>query len=189
MELAKVKIERTEYADGLACLEGLSAEALAQPEVQECRAECLVGMGRHSEATALLEPLLAAETPSARALPLRAKIHAAAGEDGLAMALLEKALHLDAHDCSSRYQLALLYTKQKRQAEADEQFRLLATSQQLFRELSDLNQQALERPTDAAVRRHLADICSQLNKPQLARMWLKAADSCPIETMPSAREP
>ena len=105
------------------------------------------------------------------------------------MALLEKALHLDAHDCSSRYQLALLYTKQKRQAEADEQFRLLATSQQLFRQLSDLNQQAIERPRDAAVRHRLADVCSQLNKRELAQMWLKAARSCPSETIPSAPEP
>jgi tetratricopeptide (TPR) repeat protein len=180
VELAEVQIERTEYVAALACLERLSADRQAQPKVQECRAECLLGMGRHSEATALLEPLLAAETPSPRALRLRAKIHAAAGEDALAMALLEKALHLDAHDCFARYQLALLCTKQKRQAEADEQFRLLATSQQLFRELSDLNQQAIERPRDAAVRRRLADVCSQLNKPELAQMWLKAANSCPI---------
>jgi tetratricopeptide (TPR) repeat protein len=189
VELAQVRIERTEYADAWACLERLCADRQVQPKVQECRAECLVGMGRHSEATALLEPLLAAETPSPRALRLRAKIHAAAGEDALAMALLEKALHLDAHDCFSRYQLALLCTKQKHQSEADEQFRLLATSQQLFRELSALNQQAVERPADAAVRRRLADVCSQLNKPELAQMWLKAANSCPIETIPSAREP
>lgn len=189
VELAQVRIERTEYADALACLERLSADALAQPKVQECRAECLLGMGRHAEAAALLESLLAAETPSPRALRLRATMHAAAGEDALATALLEKALHLDAHDCFARYQLALLRTKQKRQAEAEEQFRLLATSQQLFRELSDLNQQAIEKPRDPAVRRRLADVCRRLNKPELAQMWLKAANSCPIELIPSGREP
>ena len=130
-----------------------------------------------------------AESPSPRVLGLRAKIHATAGEDTEAMALLEKALHLDSHDCLSRYQLALLCTKQERQAEADEQFRLLATSQQLFKELSDLNRQAVERPRDAAVRRRLADLCRQLNKPALTQMWLKAAHSCPTETIPSAWEP
>ena len=189
VELSQVHIERTEYADALACLERLSADAQTQPKVQESRAECLWAMGRHSEATAVVEPLLAAQSPSPGALGLRAKIHAAAGEDAEAMALLEKVLRLNAHDCFSRYQLALLYTKQKRQAEADEQFRLLATSQQLFRELSDLNQQAIERPRDTVVRRQLADVCIQLNKPELAQMWRKAANSCPIETIPSSREP
>jgi tetratricopeptide (TPR) repeat protein len=188
VEYAQVQIERTEYAGALACLERLSADAQAQPKVQEWRAECLWGMGRHSEATALLEPLLAAKTPSPRALELRAKIHATAGEDTMAMALLQRALYVDAHHCFSRYQLALLYTKHKRQAEADEQFRLLAKSQQLFRELSDLNQQAIEKPRDAGVRRRLADVCSQLNKPELAQMWLKAARSCPVETIPSEPE-
>jgi tetratricopeptide (TPR) repeat protein len=187
VELAQVQIERAEYAEALACVERLSADAQAQPKVQECRAECLWGLGRHSEAIALLEPLLAGPSPSPRALGLRAKIHSAAGEGAAAVVLLERALHLDPHDCFSRYQLALLYRKQKRQAKADEQFRLLATSQQLFREMSDLNQQAIERPKDAAVRHRLADVCNQLNKPELAQMWLKAADSCPRETVPNAR--
>jgi len=189
VELAEVHLERTEYADALACLERLSADVLARPKAQECWAECLVGMGRPAEAIAILEPLLAVQTPSPRAVGLRAKTHAAAGEDAPAIALLEKALRLDAHDCSSRYQLALLYTKQKRLAEADEQFRLLASSQQLFTQLSDLNQQAVARTTDAAIRRRLADLCSQLNKPELAQMWLKAANSCPSEAIPSAQEP
>jgi tetratricopeptide (TPR) repeat protein len=185
VEFAQVHVERTEYAEALACLKHLSAETQAQPKVQECWAECLWGMGRHAEAVALLEPMLAAESASPRALGLRAKIHLAAGQDAAAAALLEKALHRDPHDCFLRYQLALLCTKQKHQAEADEQFRLLATSQQLFREMSDLNQQAIERPRDAAVRRRLADVCNQLNKSELAQMWLKAANSCPTDTIPN----
>src|SRR5262249_18409260 len=98
VELAQVQLERTEYADALACLDRLSADTRAQPNVRECRAECLIGMGQLSEAAALLEPLLAAEAPSPRALRLRAQIHAAAGEDAEVGALLEKALHRDAHD-------------------------------------------------------------------------------------------
>jgi tetratricopeptide (TPR) repeat protein len=189
VELAQVRMERTEYTNAMACLDRLSADTREQPNVQECRAECLIGMGHPSEATALLEPLLATESPTPRALRLRAQIHAAAGETTEAKALLEKALQRDAHDCFSRYQLALLCTKQKRQAEAEEQFRLLEASQQLFRKLSDLNQQAIDRPRDAAVRRHLADVCRQLNKPELAQMWRKAADACPVEAVSSPQEP
>jgi tetratricopeptide (TPR) repeat protein len=189
VELAQVQVERAEYADALACLKQLSADGQAQPRVQECWAECCWGMGRHSEAVALLAPLLAAQVASPRALGLRAKIHAAVGEDAAADVLLKKALRLDAHDCFSRYQLALLRTKQKRQGEADEQFRLLALSQQLFKQMSEMNQEAIERPRDAAVRYRLVDVCHQLNKPELAQMWLKAANSCPPEPMPSARKP
>ena len=38
--------------------------------------------------------------------------------------------------------------------------------------------EAMNKPWDAAVRHQLADTCTKLNKPELARMWALAALAC-----------
>jgi tetratricopeptide (TPR) repeat protein len=110
---------------------------------------------------------------------LRAQLHADAGEASDAAALLEKALRTDPHNYACRYQLALAYERLNRRAEAAEQRKLTEKSQRLFLELIDLNQEAIDKPTDAGVRRRLADVCSKLGKQELAQMWLRAAEMCP----------
>jgi hypothetical protein len=51
-------------------------------------------------------------------------------------------------------------------------------SQALRRRLTDLSDQAVLRPRDAQVRDELADVCEQLAKPELARLYRQAADAC-----------
>lgn len=178
-ELAELLVKQTEFAAALACLDENPFEGTIPVTVQVCRAECLVGLGRHSDALAVLDQAARQQPLSARSQRLRGQIHAAKKEDASAVACLELALQIDAHDCPSRYQLALLHARQGRRQQADENLRLLDQSRKLIQEVSDLNQQAAEKPRDAAVRRRLADLCTRLNKPQLAQMWTKAAESCP----------
>ncbi|MGV2341886.1 MAG UNVERIFIED_CONTAM: hypothetical protein LVR18_50615 [Planctomycetaceae bacterium] len=49
---------------------------------------------------------------------------------------------------------------------------------ELKKRLVELNQKASEQPDNAAVRRELAEICRQMNRPQLAAMWSAAAAAC-----------
>jgi hypothetical protein len=62
-----------------------------------------------------------------------------------------------------------------RPAEAEEQRRLLRQTQEALTAMTRLNGEAIDRPRDAAVRRCLAELCEQLNKPDLAAMWHRAA--------------
>lgn len=61
---------------------------------------------------------------------------------------------------------------------------------ELKKRLVELNQKASEQPDNAAVRRELAEICRQMNRPQLAAMWSAAAAACeqrpgqPVEPSP-----
>jgi tetratricopeptide (TPR) repeat protein len=180
--LAEALAKQREYAAALACLDKWPFEAGAVPAgVPELRAECLYGLGRHAEAFRALEPVLASPAPTPRALRVRAQSYLDADEAAAAVPLLEKALRIDSHDCPCRYQLATAYEHLGQRAAAAEQRRLLEASRRAFQELSDLNQEAIRKPEDARVRRSLAEVCWRLNKPDLAQMWLRAADACPGE--------
>jgi tetratricopeptide (TPR) repeat protein len=186
VELAELLVKQRNCAEALACLDGSKIEAFPKPSaVLELRAECLYGVGRGAEAAQDLDPLLAAQPPSPRALRVRAQIHAAAGETGAAAALLEKALQLDSHDHASRYQLVQAYEALGRRKEAAEQRLLLEQTEELLKQLSDLNQEANDKPTDPEIRRRLAKVCASLGKEDLAKMWLRAVAACPPETAPS----
>lgn len=180
VELAEILAKRREYAEALACLDGCPFEAGRAPAaVRELRAECLYALDRRAEALRDLEPALASPAVTPRALRVRAQMHLDANEFEPAVSLLERALRIDSHDCPCRYQLAIAYEHLGRRAEAAEQRRLLAESQRVFQELSDLNQEAIRNPADAGVRRRLAEVCGRLGKPDLGRMWLRAAAACP----------
>jgi tetratricopeptide (TPR) repeat protein len=180
LELVELLVKQRECAAGLACLKQRDFKTYRNPSlVLELRAECLYGVGRGAEAAQILDRLLAAGPSSPRPLRVRAQVHGAAGETGAAAALLEKALQLDAHDHASRYQLAQAYEALGRRKEAAEQQCLLEQTEELMKQLSDLNREADERPTDSRVRRRLAEVCTRLCKPELARMWLRAAAACP----------
>jgi tetratricopeptide (TPR) repeat protein len=182
VELAEVLIQQTEFAEALACLDSASLESAEAPAaLPELRAECLYGLARGAEALSVLEQNRGSE-PSARWLRLRAQLHAHAGETSAAAALLEKALRTDPHDCACRYQLALVYERLGRRTEAAEQRGLMDKSQRLFLDLIELNQQAIDKPTDAKIRRRLAEVCDKLGKHELAQMWLRAAETCPEES-------
>lgn len=179
-ELTEVLLQQHEYAEALKHVDNYLAESGA-PAVAplELRAECLYGLQEQAEAVSTLDRAAALGPLSPRGQRVRALLHADAGEFAAAASLLEKALRQDAHDCPCRYQLAQAYEHLGRRSDAAEQLRRLDQSQRLFRELSDLNQEAISKPTDVAVRRRLADVCVKLGKPELAEMWLRAAAACP----------
>jgi tetratricopeptide (TPR) repeat protein len=182
LDLAEVFVKRTQFAEALACLdqgplETPKARALA-PEV---RAVALYNLNRGSEAAEVLEHLLRADPPSPRALRYRALIYINAGDPSAAEPLLEKALRVDPHEAECRYQLAMLYERLGRRKEAAEQRRLLDETQKLITILSDLNREAIQKPTDVGVRRRLAEVCEKLGKFDLAQSWRRAEASCRAE--------
>jgi predicted Zn-dependent protease len=138
-------------------------------------------VGQADDAARILDRVLAASPDAPRALRVRALIHAAASETGEAVVLLERALRIDAHDHASRYQLALAYAALGRPQEAAEQQRLLKQTEDLLKQWADLNQEADAKPTDPQIRRRLAEVCTELGKPEMAQRWLRAADACPTD--------
>ena len=112
-------------------------------------------------------------------LRLRARLHLAAQEPAKAAALLERVVAAQPHDHASRYQLVQAYETLGRRQDAEAQRALWQKTQEALQKLTKVVNEAADRPWDAAPRRRAAELCQELNQPELAARWLKAAAACP----------
>jgi tetratricopeptide (TPR) repeat protein len=179
LELAECLAQQGKFDQALEHLEHCRPLVAQGPQAEGLRAECLQGQGQTAAARALLDKALHAHPRYANLLRLRAKIYLDDSEPAAAVPLLEQAVASDRHDAASRYLLVGAYHGLGREDEAAEQQRLWQQSRKALAELTDLNQKALTRPWDADLLRRLAEVCRQLDKPELAAMWLRAAAACP----------
>lgn len=142
------------------------------------QAECEMAQG-HAEAAEVL--VRAAQTLDAKApglFKVIGRLRLDAGQPSEAVPALRKAIEADSRDYESRHQLAQALRLTGDTAAADEEAkRAVETTKQIAR-LAELNQQAIQHPTDAEVRVELAELCEQLGMAKLAAMWQKAAASC-----------
>jgi tetratricopeptide (TPR) repeat protein len=178
-QLAECLVKRHEYAEALEVLAACSPEAADKPGVLALRAECLFEQSQVSAARDLLDRALEMHPRAAALLSLRARIYLVSGDAGKAASLLEQAVEADRHDSASRQQLAQAYRRLGRAGDADEQLALAKQSDAYRAQRAELTQQAMNRPWDAKVRRRLAEVCRQLERPEEVTMWLGAAAACP----------
>jgi tetratricopeptide (TPR) repeat protein len=176
--LAECLVKEGRHAEALWTLDACDPDARRSPNLLTLRAECLAAQGQGEEARSLLDAALSAHPSSLDLLRLRARLHREAGEVKAEAGLLERILAIDRHDYTSRYQLAQAYETLGRSAEAAEQRRLCQQTQQALAEMTKLHEEAVENPWDAGVRRRLAEICRQLDRPDQAELWLQAAAAC-----------
>ncbi|MFM7039946.1 MAG: tetratricopeptide repeat protein [Planctomycetaceae bacterium] len=77
-----------------------------------------------------------------------------------------------------QYRLALALQARGETAKSEAAMAEWTRRNELKKRLVELNQKASEQPSNATVRRELAEICRQMNRPQLAAMWTAAAAAC-----------
>lgn len=177
-ELAECLLKQSRYAEALQVLDECDARKAPAPQRLAWRAECLYAQGQTKEAQTLLDRALAEHPTALELLRLRARLHEDAQELQAAADLLTRLVALDRHDYKGRYQLTLIYERLGRTEEAAEQRRLCQETKDDLAEMERLNEEAINRPWDAAVRRRLAALCQKLDQPEQARLWLRAAEAC-----------
>jgi tetratricopeptide (TPR) repeat protein len=177
--LAELLVKEAEYQEALSILDNCEPKPGTAPKLLALRGECLGGLGRRDEARALLDQACNDYPNSVDVLRLRAKIHLQEEQPQPATVLLERALVFDRHDQASRRLLAKAYEKLGRPANAEEQRRLSQVTQDQLHELTKLSHEAMLKKWDAPLRRRLAELCDQLDKPELAAMWRRAAAVAP----------
>jgi tetratricopeptide (TPR) repeat protein len=182
---AECLVKEGRHADALQILDACDPEARRSPSLVALRAECLATLGQREEARVLLDTSLADHSRSPELLRARAGLHREAGEAKAEAELLERLLAIDRHDYTSRYQLVQAYEILGRSAEAAQQRRLCQETHDALAEMTKLHDQALQHPWDPGVRRQLAEVCRQLDRPDQAELWLRAAAACP-PAQPSA---
>jgi tetratricopeptide (TPR) repeat protein len=139
--------------------------------------EALWNLGRNDEATRLLDGVPSAMRDDPQILNVQATIHLDQRRPAEAAAVLESLLKSDPHDFRSRYRLASAYGQLEDAARQKQELALAEASQSLRARLTELTTKAIEEPRNREVRRELAQVCEQLGKKELARMWKAAAES------------
>jgi tetratricopeptide (TPR) repeat protein len=178
--LLQALVAHREYA---VALEVVEAERQQHALVQDAiclalEADCHWNLGDQDLARDLLEQASLIDAHEPRLLLVRSRILIESGQPASAVPLLEELLEKDPHDFESRYRLALAFRKLNDPGRADAEMQRMRQSQALRRKLADLSDQAVSRPRDAQVRDDLADVCEQLAKPELAKMYRQAASAC-----------
>jgi len=141
-------------------------------------ADCRWNLGEQNQAREILDQASHIDEHDPRLLQVRSRILIESGQVADAVSLLEELLEKDPHDFESRYRLALAYRKLNDAARADEEMQRMRQSQALRRRLANLSDQAVAHPRDPQIRDELANVCEQLAKPALARLYRQAAEAC-----------
>jgi tetratricopeptide (TPR) repeat protein len=181
-ELAECLVKQRQYARAEELLRQVDPLPEDAAAVTALRAESLWGLHRTAEAQALLDETLATQQTCGDLYRLRAQLYLEAKDPAAAVPPLERALALDRHDFTSRYQLVLAYERLGRRAEAAVQQRLLQATRQDLELMGRLTEEASRHPWDADVRLRLAALCDKFDRPRDAAVWRRAAAACPARS-------
>ena len=177
VDLAVALAGQKKYTDALEELAHANLDD-APRNVRRLRVDCLRSLGRLDEALRQVDADLADRLDDTGLMAEKGLVLLDRRRTADAAEWLEKSLAKDAHDVMARNALMRAYHQLGRKAAALEQEQKIAETEKSLRKLTELTYEAMNKPWDAAVRHQLADTCTKLNKPELARMWALAALAC-----------
>ena len=173
VELAECLFKQQSHADVLQALHGFDASAAVA-----LKFEALVGLGQAQEAIALLDTALAKDPAHLGLLRLRGEHYLQSGDIKEAVRVLEAVVRESPSDFRSRTNLALAYEQLGRSADAEVQHQKVKETLNLFQKVHDKGREAMNDPWDGRVRLEMAELCERIDRPELARMWRRAAEAC-----------
>lgn len=171
LEWADSHIKLRQFDRALEVLTG--CEPSAERWVRE--AECHYRLGRTEPALQWLERALVVEPANLAALLLKGTIALETGKPEHAVEALSRAVTAYPKDYTARFKLAQAY----RRAGNDEQFakhsKIAEEIKQVREEFSRLHERIAAEPGNADIRCRLGVLARQLDRPDLARLWFRAA--------------
>lgn len=154
-----------------------TVHGLDTPAAAALRAEAMLALGQEAEAVELLDRELVKHPNYVGLLRLRGERYLLSGDVAKAIDILERVVREAPHDFRSRTQLARAYHAAGRTADEEAQNREVKQLLDLIQRVHDKNIEAMADPWDAAIRRELAELCEKIHRPELARMWRRAAEA------------
>lgn len=171
VEMAECQIKLREFDAALKTLE----KCVDTPRKIVLQARCMLNLGSLDEARRLAVGLLSTSDPKLDALQINAEIALADGELRKAADLLTAATKADPYNHGVRTQLSQVLGRLGEADAAREQTQRAEELQKLWQRFSDLQIDAINRPTDANVRYEIGTLADQLGKRELAISWFKAS--------------
>jgi tetratricopeptide (TPR) repeat protein len=170
-ELAACQIKLRRYEDALQSL----ADAPETAETLALRATCDYALDRQEPARQAIAAALALDGRHFESLSLSGRMALDAGDLPASARYFEAAINVRPAEYEVRYQLAGVYRRLGRAAEADAQIDEMERLQKLRKEFTELHYQAFRDTQDAELRYRLGELARQLDKPDLAATWFEAA--------------
>jgi predicted Zn-dependent protease len=183
LELARALIAIRRYEDAIARLEQAPVSARSRALL----AKCLFNTGEMDRAKQKLNEARSLDPGDRDVLMLDVEIASTEKRHDDALRALTQVVTLFPHDLECRYRLGVLLQQRGDAAGSERELARWQKEKDLVDRLSDLNLTAVAEPHNAEVRLQLAEVCEQLEKPELAKMWRDAAAACtarPLEGSP-----
>lgn len=144
------------------------------------RGECLLGLNRWDELEAFLDRALIERPRQWQLLLLRGRLRLEARQPAAAVQALERAVQAAPSEYTCRYHLSLAYSAAGQAEKAAEQQKRAEALKRNLDRMTELTLSATHRPGDPAVRLEMAALCDQMQKPELAALWRRAARECQV---------
>jgi len=170
-ELAESLVRLGRFDEALVVL----GECNRTAPVLSLEAECLQSQGRLEDAEERFRESLANDPQYFPACLKRGTLLLTLSRAEDAAGALEMAVRLSPNSSQAHFYLSQAYSRQGLRDKADNELRLMKESQALEREFTDLHEEAARRPDDADIRCRIGKLSRQLGKPELARLWFRAA--------------
>ena len=181
VEMAGSLVKLHRHREALATLDKLAGGA-----ADLLRAECLLAIGDRGGARGIVNRILETSPDALGALRLEGSIDLEDGNPQRAVRPLERGVAKHPRDYLVRLKLAQAYAGAGREADADAARAEAERIRALRREFADLHQEAWAHPGDADVRRRLATMAADLDRPDLEQVWLEAAAAVEAGRKPAA---
>lgn len=171
LELAECQQKLSRFDEALETLK----QCQRSPAVLTLEATCHAGLGHFDDAHEKLRGALTLDAGHWQALLEQGKLMLDQGEVNSAVDVLKQAAQLQPHNSRVLFQYSQALRRTEKLEEADEVLKQMQQVQALEREFTDLHETAAQKPDDADVRFRIGELALLLDKPQLSRVWFRAA--------------
>lgn len=170
-ELATCQIKSRRYSDALTTLEQCSDS----PEVDVLRAECHRGKGQARAAKEVLDRALQQDGDNLSGLLLRGTMLLEEKDARSAIETFQRAIKTHPKDYMAHFRLAQAYGSAGEQELSEAEQEIAEKIRVIRHEFSQLHKTAWENPNNIQVRLRLAALARELDRPDLADVWLRSA--------------
>lgn len=171
LELAESLVKIGKFEEALVTLKDCEKSSAALT----WEAECLVNLSRSDEALGRLKEAVALDPAYFPAKLAYGKRLLDGGFVEQAIDVLSQASQLMPQNSQARFQLSQALRRGGKVEQADVELERMREAQALERQFSDLHDQAANQPNDAEIRYHAGELAIKLGKPELGKLWLRAA--------------
>ncbi|GEM_PF-481539 len=171
LELAGCLTRQQRFAEAAAIL----ASCEPSPEALALQADCARAQGEKNQARALLEKTLKMAPCHERALVISGQLALEENDSEEAVRFFQKYVECYPKQWRAHFQLAQAYQRVGKKEEAELEFEQMRKWREIQRQFTDLHEKAMRDLHGADIRFELARLAEELDRPDLARMWLAAA--------------